>query len=153
MLQSTQKFKGKITQKKGTIERYMYLQQSCSRLFPQLNNSFSWCSENICLKFILPQNIWGRSKKPLFSGKHMSCNYTKPLVEYSGGKRPLVQCPFLHIQTEVRHNTFQNQDAEIPWYSSRTNQDAYFHPAYQDERDQCWRQRRNKPNSAVRKMR
>lgn len=68
-------------------------------------------------------------------------------MEYSGGKRPLVQCPFPQIQTEVRHNTFQSQDAEIPCYFSRTNQDAYFHPAYQDERDQCWRQRRNKTNS------
>lgn len=68
-------------------------------------------------------------------------------MEYSGGKRPLVQCPFPHIQTEVRHNTLQSQDAEIPCYFSRTNQDAYFHPAYQDERDQCWRQRRNKTNS------
>ena len=58
-----------------------------------------------------------------------------------------MQRPLLQIQTKVGHNTFHNEDAEFPCYFSRTNQDAYFHPAYQDERDQCWRQRRNKPNS------
>lgn len=68
-------------------------------------------------------------------------------MEYPGRKRAPVQCLLPQIQTKVRHNTFQNEDAGLPCYFSRTNQDSYFHPVYQDERDQCWRQRRNKTKS------
>lgn len=67
-------------------------------------------------------------------------------MEYPGGKQALVQHSFPQIQKKGGFNKFQNGDAEFPCYF-RTNQDAYFHPVYQDERDQCWRQQKNKINS------
>ena len=46
------KFKGKTMQNKGKKRRDRYIQECYARLFPQPNNSFSWCSEKICPKFI-----------------------------------------------------------------------------------------------------
>lgn len=77
----------------------------------------------------------------MFSGKHKSCNYSKLLMKHPGGKRALVRGPLPQIQTKTVCNTFQNEDDEVPCYFNRTNQDAYFHPAYQDGRDPCWKWR------------
>lgn len=77
----------------------------------------------------------------MFSGKHKSCNYSKLLMKHPGGKRALLRGPLPQIQTKTECNTFQNEDDEVPCYFNRTNQDAYFHPAYQDGRDPCWKWR------------
>lgn len=76
-------------QNSATIRRDLYLQERCSRLFPQLNNSFSWCSEKICPKFIFSQNIWEEAKSLCSQGNVRAAITPSSLWSILVGRGPL----------------------------------------------------------------